>query len=1142
MQEKEPRRNAAEQTQKAGAGGLSRRQFLVRSAAAAGGVAVASQTPWGQMALATLKPVNVENPLAGYPDRDWEKIYRNQYASDGEFTFFCVPNCTHNCRLKAVTRNGVVVRVEPPYTEGKATDLYGVKTSPAWHPRGCNKGYAYTRRLYGPYRVKYPMVRKMWKQWVADGRPDQSDPAVRAKYFNRGYDDWVRVSWDEAFTLVAGTLLDVMEKYGGEAGTQRLLDQGYEPEMVRAMGGSGAQTIKLRGGMALNGATRIFGMFRFVNMLGLYDGNKGGRGWSSYDWHGDLLPGHPMTHGVKCFDVDLSDFRNAKLLVFLGKNMVENKMADAHWWMQTMERGGKLVNISPEYSPASQKSDYWLPVRPGSDIALMLGVANLIIKNGHVDTAFVHQFTDLPLLVRLDNGQRLSAADVIPGYQVQPLTGYSVTVQKIKPGLRERWGDFVVWDQKAGGVAPITREEVGEYLARTGIDPALEGTYTVTLNDGSSVQVKPLFQIYKEHLADYDLDTVADITEAPRQLIERLAHDLGTIKPASIATGEGINHYFHCGLTGRAAWLVLMLTGNVGKPGANVTHWAGNYRGENFDGLGIYTMEDPTNPNLDPNARPEDITVRKFYYAEHPTYWNYGDKPLKVGDRMVTGRTHMPTPTKVKWVANANLLNNAKWAHHMIANVDKGVEMIVYNEWEWTGSCEHADVVFPVESWSEFTVPDMGSSCSNPFINVWKGGMKPLYDTKQDIQVLAGVAAKLSELTGDPRYRQYWHFVYENQVEVYLQRILDASSTTRGYKVDDLLKTEDREHLMMFRTYPRIPGWEQVYESKPFYTKTGRMEAYKDEPEFMLHGENLIVHREPVEATKYLPNAIVGTHDLIRPDDFGIALDDMGADERQVRNVKMPWGEVKKIPNPLWEAGYRFYFLTPKSRHRVHSSWGSTDWMIIFENDFGDPYRSDKRTPGVGEAQVHMNPEDARDLGIEDGDYVYIDANPADRPYIGWKEDDHYYKVSRLMVRAKYNPAYPRGVTMMKHGYWIASPKTVMAHESRADGRAVSDTGYPAQVRYGSQQSATRAWLQPTHMTDTMVRKDYMGQGIGEGYEPDVHAPNTCPKETLVKITKAEDGGIGGKGVWKPATTGYSPGHENDDMQTYLSGGFIKKA
>ena len=83
--------------------------------------------------------------------------------------------------------------------------------------------------------------------------------------------------------------------------------------------------------------------------------------------------------------------------------------------------------------------------------------------------------------------------------------------------------------------------------------------------------------MYRRHLKDYDLDTVSDITGAPKEMIERLAKDLATIKPASIHHGEGVNHYFHATLHNRATYLPMMLTGNIGKHGAGVYTWAGNY-------------------------------------------------------------------------------------------------------------------------------------------------------------------------------------------------------------------------------------------------------------------------------------------------------------------------------------------------------------------------------------------------------------------------------------------------------------------------------------------------------------------------------------------------------------------------------------
>ena len=208
--------------------------------------------------------------------------------------------------------------------------------------------------------------------------------------------------------------------------------------------------------------------------------------------------------------------------------------------------------------------------------------------------------------------------------------------------------------------------------------------------------------------------------------------------------------------------------------------------------------------------------------------------------------------------------------------------------------------------------------------------------------------------------------------------------------------------------------------------------------------------------------------------------------------------------------------------------------------NFGDPYRLDKRSPGVGEHQLHINPQAARDLGIADGDYVYVDANPADRPYIGAKPEDPFYKVARCMVRARYNPAYPYSCIMMKHAPYVATEKSVKAHETRPDGLALTPDGYQANFRYGSHQSCTRNWHMPMHQTDTLFHKAKVFMGFIFGGEADNHAVNTVPKETLVKVTKAEDGGLGGKGVWKPATTGLTPDNEHDAMKRYLSGAFIE--
>jgi nitrate reductase alpha subunit len=165
-------------------GGLNRRAFLRWSGVAAG--TLVADRAWG---MGLLQPLTtIENPLTYYPNRDWERIYRDQYHFDSTFTFVCVPNDTHNCRLRAYVRNGIVTRIEQAYDVQTYRDLDGNQMTAAWNPRGCLKGYTVHRRAYGPYRVKAPMVRAGWKAWVEAGFPDPMLPANRQRYFQRGQD------------------------------------------------------------------------------------------------------------------------------------------------------------------------------------------------------------------------------------------------------------------------------------------------------------------------------------------------------------------------------------------------------------------------------------------------------------------------------------------------------------------------------------------------------------------------------------------------------------------------------------------------------------------------------------------------------------------------------------------------------------------------------------------------------------------------------------------------------------------------------------------------------------------------------------------------------------------------------------------
>jgi nitrate reductase / nitrite oxidoreductase, alpha subunit len=1151
---------------------ISRRRFLKLLGAAGFGAVIAPSEVFAQFHF--LEPVRVANPLADYPERDWERIYRDIFRTDDSFVFLCAPNDTHNCLLRAFTKNNVVVRVQPTYGYGKATDLHGNGASPRWDPRCCQKGLVLGRRVYGDRRVNGAFLRQGFKDWVDAGLPrDPETGAVAAEYLRRGFDDWVRVRHEEAYRYHARAYLDIAQTYSGEQGERYLRAQGYDPDMIAQLEGAGVRTFKHRGGMGLLGTTRILANFRMGNSMALLDAFVRGVGpdeargtgaWDSYSFHTDLPPGHPMVSGEQTNDFELHDTENAGLVLVWGMNWITTKMPDSHWLTEARLKGAHTVAITVEYSATASKCDDVVIIRPGTDPAFALGLAQVILDEGLYDEAFVKRFTDLPTLVRMDTLERLHARDVFPGYEEREAGAWThyladgerapPTPQQrgsyIPPDLREAFIDVMVWDRTSDSPVAVSRDQVGEYFDRTGIDPALTGRYTVRLANGEEVEVRPVFELTRQYLDEnMTPDQVHRLTWAPEAAIRDLARHIGANRGSTLtACGMGPNQFWNNDNKDRAIWLVMALTGNVGRHGGNLGSYAGNYKVSMLSGVPLFINEDPFDPQLDPDG---EVRTRSYLRYESLHYWANGERILKAGDKVITTGRHVPTPTKAIWQSNSNSsLGNQKGHYDVVFNTLPRCELVVYNEWWWTGSCEYSDIVYGVDSWVELKQPDLTASNTNPFAQVFPATALPrAFQTVTDNEAYLGVARELSRMTGDQRFEQMWHFVAENAMEVYLQRIIDATATLRGYRFTQLhdLARRGIPALQHTRTYPRGTGYDQIHDSRPWYTRTGRLEFYRPEPEFIDAGENLLTYREPSESTFHEPCVIVSQpHPALRPKlpaDWNIAPEDYGLLARQMRNTVRTVDEVLGSEHPVMAKGYRHIFHTPKYRHGAHTTPVDTDYMMALFGPFGDLYRRDPRMPGTGEMYVDINPRDALELGVDDGDYVWIDGDPEDLPFRGWQEPgrEREYKVARLMARARYYPGTPRGVTRMWFNGYMASPGSVEAHETRSDGLAKNPrTNYQALFRYGGHQSLTRSWLKPTHQTHTLVHRALFGHVMAQGFAPDVHCVTGAPREAMARFTNAEPGGLGGVGRWRPAALGYRPTVENEPFRRYLEGGFVQ--
>ena len=216
--------------------------------------------------------------------------------------------------------------------------------------------------------------------------------------------------------------------------------------------------------------------------------------------------------------------------------------------LHSVAKGGEVVTVAPDYSPSAIHADYHLPVRIGTDAALALAMAKVIIDADLYDVQFVQEQTDLPLLVRKDTGRFLRGDEVYEG---------------------EREDQFFWWDASSDTLAAAPRHT----LASADVEPALEGSYEVVLKDWSKVEVEPVFARLRRHLEDYTPEKAGEICQLHPDNIRALARKVATRK-TKIFIGWNSGKYYHGDLMERSMALLLGLTGNWGKKGTGTRSWA----------------------------------------------------------------------------------------------------------------------------------------------------------------------------------------------------------------------------------------------------------------------------------------------------------------------------------------------------------------------------------------------------------------------------------------------------------------------------------------------------------------------------------------------------------------------------------------
>ena len=228
---------------------------------------------------------------------------------------------------------GVLVHVR----DGTIVKIEGDPDFPTNHGSMCSKGLAFQQLVYHPDRVTYPLKRA--------GK--------------RGEGKWQRISWDEALDTIVNKLRQVIRDYG-------------------------AESIVLAQGTSREGESFLA---RFANLLGTPNVAAAG--------HFCYLP-RVGASLVTCGNLPIADYDGNPKCVMVWANNILWVNADEYTGenlSRVMSQGTKLIVIDPRLTYLGSRADIWLQLRPGTDAALALGMANVIISEGLYDREFVEKYT-----------------------------------------------------------------------------------------------------------------------------------------------------------------------------------------------------------------------------------------------------------------------------------------------------------------------------------------------------------------------------------------------------------------------------------------------------------------------------------------------------------------------------------------------------------------------------------------------------------------------------------------------------------------------------------------------------------------------------------------------------------------------------
>lgn len=549
-------------------------------------------------------------------------------------------SCTADCGVLAHVRDGRVIKLEgnPDFERSRGAL--------------CVKGLSGITALYHPNRNKYPMKR------------------VGA----RGENKWKRISWDEALDDIAKKLMEIRSKYGAEA----------------VMGSTGG-----------GGNPNFLSCCRFCDVFGTPNWFEPGasqcylpRQMTYQMMYGGGPSANPSLGDSNCLEAYFYDEIKMKTFVLWGTDPSYSGPSQAgRALVELRARGVQTVVIDPRFTPDAAKADIWLPIRPGTDVALMMAWIKYIIDKNLYDSDFVMKWTNLPFLVNPKTKMILRESDIIAG---------------------GRADTFVVWDTKTESAKGLT------YPWDDALVPALEGTFKV-----NGEECKTGFTLLRERVEPFTIAKAATECGLEAHKIEKAIKMYAQNTPSAIALGVATDHNINSAQAGMGTATLDMIMGNVEKPGTILQRYQeGAIGGLRSSMLKNFLSEAQLNKRL---GGIEHKGMLRWWVAQ----------PGPLLEAMITQKPYgihawiERSGNKLSVVANAS-----RWVEGM-----KQLDLIVHAFLYPTSFSAYADYLLPMNEWLE---SDFITSSYNRMFA--RQAVTHLWETVNETYFWAQLAKKCGEL------------------------------------------------------------------------------------------------------------------------------------------------------------------------------------------------------------------------------------------------------------------------------------------------------------------------------------------------------------------------------------------------------------